>query len=172
MSSYAPFGYPYGTNFSYGSLLGGTDWLHPEYVADVGTREASTSIPHTGSFGASKYLIVKNLGISIPSNGTVDGFELIVNRKCINFEIEDQAIRIIDNGTLWGQSRALVGTWGNVMYAAKYGTLTDCWNVSAPLTPAIVNNVNFGIGIKVWNPNMTLDDTAYVDSIYGGVAYH
>ena len=111
------------------------------------------------AMGPSLGLTVKGYGFNIPAGATINGVEVRVERKysrTTNYgRIYDQIACLVLNGTpTWEQSaiypnynRAVIWTeWARLSEEIKvFGGPTDTWGV--PLTPADVNNPNFGFNI-------------------------
>ena len=98
--------------------------------------------------GYSKYLTATNFGFSIPGTATINGIEVTVKKNIINGDTFDLSAKLYDDtGVPAGDEKAKSGNWPTVSTSVIYGGATDLWGLS--LTPAIVNNVNFGFGIAV-----------------------
>ena len=129
---------------------------------------------------------VTGFGFNIPTDATIDGIEVRVERKFTRptsanaaSYIADQMADLVLNGVpMWEQSatypdynRAVLWTqWSrNVDEIKLFGSPTDKWG-KADLSPADINNPNFGFNI--WAQKQGVSGTlAYIDCIVMTVYY-
>jgi len=105
-------------------------------------------------------LLCTNFGFSIPSNVTIDGVEVQIEKHgatnrlgVLDFEI------VLTEG---GDNKQLGGLWPAADTTFTYGGASDTWGNL--LTPALVEDADFGISIIVQNFSFPLDtETAFLD---------
>jgi hypothetical protein len=135
-----------GTGESVDKGLGESTWGTPgNIVSDNGSDATITS----GSSG-SDYLVGRNCGFSIPTGATING--VLVRVEASESAGGSEALL----AQLQDATAALVGTnktntnEGNITGTAKavytFGSTSDVWGAS--LTPAIVNDPDFGV--RLW----------------------
>ena len=137
------------TDSSYGNGAylwsgGGSDAIADDSVlTTVGVGYINGVIPY--------YLKATNFGLSIPSNATITGVVVEVDKKCTNnsstLYCKDYNVSLVKGGTIEGTNQAATSTkWGTTEAYATYGTSTDMWGIS--LTPDDVNASNFGFVVQ------------------------
>lgn len=95
------------------------------------------------------YLKASNFGFSIDSGATIDGIEVIIERKDAGGSVTDSEIKILN-----GDGSAGVGTTNRSTGAAwptndantTFGSSSDSWGET--WTPAKVNSSDFGVYIR------------------------
>jgi len=87
-----------------------------------------------------------NFGFSIPLGATINGVEVRVELGHTYGTPTDYEVRLIKGGTISGDSRAMAGTWPLADTYRTYGSPADTWGLT--LTPADINDVNFGATIR------------------------
>jgi hypothetical protein len=96
----------------------------------------------------SNYLKFLDWGFAIPSNATITGVTVTINKLLSQNVIEDYIVRLVVNNSLTGNNKAASGRWPIfVATDSIYGSTTDLWG--ATLTPALVNAATFGFVIAV-----------------------
>lgn len=120
----------------------GTAWTNPGNITADDTSYATCA---SGSSG-SAYLVARNLGFSIPTGATIDGVTVVVNgsehsagSETVSAQLQD------DSAALVGSAKTLSWT-GTAKTNYTYGGSADKWG--ATLTPAIVNDPDFGV--RIW----------------------
>lgn len=98
------------------------------------------------------YLKATNYGFSIPSGSTINGIEVIIERKAaINTlvsYVKDNTVKLYKAGTITGSDKADTSTkWPTSDTDKTYGSSSDLWGDS--WTDSDINNSGFGVGIKV-----------------------
>lgn len=96
----------------------------------------------------SDYLVVNGFGFTIPTNATITGFEVNIERSDVNGKCKDNILSLINSGVITGNNKALNPAWPTTDAVQVYGSATDLWG--ATWTPADVNNSTFGIAFS-WN---------------------
>ena len=121
---------------------GASDWVTPGNIVSDNATDATVASGASGS----DYLIARSFGFSIPAGNTILGITVIVEAsehssgtESLNAQLQNET------ATLVGASKAntISGT-AKALYT--YGSSSDTW--SASLTPAIVNDVDFGV--RLW----------------------
>lgn len=125
-------------------------WVSPGSVgADDGT-EASITAATYDSPDISELLHCNDFGFSIPSDATIDGIVVEIDRRNSAGAASDNRVQLSTGGFafLVGDNKAATSTdWPTSTAVATYGSSTDTWN--AGLTPTQINNIDFGIWISV-----------------------
>lgn len=121
--------------------IGATGWTTPENVVSDNASDATCN-----AAASSQYLVGRNCGFNIPTTSTVRGVTVTIEAsehaggtESLNAQLQNDA------GALVGSSKAntISGT-GKSVYT--YGTSSDVWG--ATLTPAIINDADFGV--RLW----------------------
>lgn len=144
---------------SYGSQA----WTNPgnALVSDGVFATVNTGASSTNSH----YLNVTGFGFSVPSNATITGVYVEIQRESAAGAVNDNQVLLVKGGTAQTtQNRASLAAWGTTLAWQAYGSSTDLWGLS--LAPADVNGSGFGVALSV-NGN----DTASVDAIRVTVYY-
>lgn len=121
--------------------IGATAWTSPTSVQADDTVDATCN-----AAASSQYLVARNFGFAIPPNATILGVVFSVEASEHSAGTEPLLAQLQNSsGTLVGSSKS-TSNEGSISGTAKavytYGAVTDVWG--AALTPAIVNNANFG----------------------------
>lgn len=123
------------------------------------------------SLGAGSYLIYGyTYGFTVPSNATITGISLSVNRwSPLASTVVDKDIFLLKGGGILSVNKADPGTyWPSVNTARTYGGSNDLWGLG--WTPADINgNLVAGVGCK--QVATTSNSVCYVDSIQLTVYY-
>jgi hypothetical protein len=141
------------------------EWKDRNYVKSNDGNNASVEIgkDFSGDLLATKY------GFSIPTNATINGVQVIIGRKTGTVgRLSDSKVQLLVGGTATGDNKKLDTNWLTSETAVIYGSSSDLWNKA--LTPAIINNDNFGVFLKVKNSNVQ-DTKAFVNYIQIIVSY-
>lgn len=121
----------------------GTSWTNPGNITTTGTPYASVGLTNSSD---SKILRASNFGFSIPTNATINGIVVTIN-KMVNNTSGTRADVIVQlyNGSsaLVGDNKAKATNWSGSFTDVVYGGTADNWN--AGLTAADINNSNFGV---------------------------
>jgi len=167
---------PTGSNVN----TGGPAWANPGNITNSDNNRASASLI---SGQTSDALVANNFGFTIPTNATIDGITVNIERYgtrttffiFVSRAIRDQTIQLTKNGTTAvGANRALTTTnWPASDGTQSYGGAADLWGTT--WTPAEINNSNFGVYIQAFSwklgfvGNATL--SAFVDHVTVTVDY-
>ena len=138
------------------SNVGGSD--------DVYARHTNIFTPNKTSL-----LEVTNFGFSIPSNATIDGISVEVERNEVSFgDAVDDEVRIIKGGVLGSVNKAdSVTIWPSTDVAVSYGGVSDLWGES--WTHSDINSTNFGVAVSaISNSGLS---TCQIDNINATVYF-
>lgn len=97
------------------------------------------------------WLRASQFGFAIPSTANILGVKVEINRRGgVADYLYDSSLRLVDaSGTNIGDDKASGSAWPTDPTTATYGSSTDLWGVT--LTPAIVNDSDFGIRLSARN---------------------
>jgi hypothetical protein len=118
--------------------IGATAWTSPgNIVSDNGTDATCNAA------ASSQYLVARNFGFTIPTSATIVGVTVRVEASEHSTGDETLNARLQDEtGTLVGSGKtASISGTGKAI--DTYGATNDVWG--ATLTPAIVNDADFGV---------------------------
>lgn len=109
-----------------------------------------------GSGGYSHYLKATNFGFSIPTDATIDGIVVEIERSCDSSDPDfaiDSEVKIVKfNGTIGTENKAdTVNNWPITDTYKSYGSSSDLWSES--WSASDINNSNFGVVLSVLNGN-------------------
>jgi hypothetical protein len=131
----------------------GFSWNNPGNAQNSDGSYATAGTP-LGIFSSaySNYLVIQNFGFSIPSTATICEIVVDVQRYAsgliVGGSVSDKSVRLLQNGSLYGNDLAAGGGWPGSDGTATYGnaTLASTWGGS--WQPSDVNNTNFGVAIS------------------------
>jgi hypothetical protein len=135
--------------------IGTITWTNPGYITADDTNYATASnVPING--GTTHYLQGTNYGFAIPSNATINGITVVINRQSSGVQspfLRDNVISLVKAGVIQSTNRAATSTdWPtSALGTATYGGTSDLWDTA--WTPADINNTNFGVVLSAINPN-------------------
>jgi hypothetical protein len=117
--------------------IGATAWTNPGNIVSDNATDA------TNNGSSSNYLVARNYGFSVPGAATIAGITVRIElsehspgSETLNARLQDE------NGALIGSGKTASVT-GTTKTVYTYGSTSDLWG--ATLTPAIVNDVDFGV---------------------------
>ncbi|WP_052480082.1 beta strand repeat-containing protein, partial [Flavobacterium hibernum] len=153
-----------GNNINPGS---GTGWSSSGNITAEDNNYATVSL---SSGSTSQYLRGTNYGFAIPSNATINGITVIINRRSVNNTgIRDNRVSLVKGGIVQTLNKAVTGTnWTTSFSTNSYGGEADLWG--STWTAADINAANFGVVLSSYNNNNS-SRTASVDYIQITVAY-
>lgn len=111
-------------------------------------------------------LKLTNFGFSLPSDATVVGIEVDIEKSAdVADTIKDEQVRLLNaSGVLEGDNKADVDTaWGTSDATANYGGSTDMWGTS--FTKSDVEDSDFGVEIRATKGTSTDDVIASIDHV-------
>jgi len=127
----------------------------------------------------SNYLKATNFGFNIPSNATIQGVEVQIERNATNLQngnVVDNQVSLIKKGKISPFNKAhFLQFWTSEDRLVNYGNDLDLWGET--LTPANINSPDFGVAISVGLVNTDTDGltvgsaTANINSITMTVTY-
>lgn len=128
-------------------------WTTPGNI----TTEAdyASQAPDKNDYG--DWLRASNFGFSVPSEATIDGIKVQINRMCHNYtdSLQDSSLRLVDgSGNNVGDDKASATYYPTTATTAEYGGSSDTWNASP--TPTMVNDSDFGVRLSVYNATSTI----------------
>lgn len=154
--------------------VGTSAWSSPSLITADDNSNA-TALRNSDGTTTTNYLQATNFGFAIPTNATITGVTVSVNRyasaNSSSDYVRDNVVSLIKSGSVTSTNRGLTTTnWiitqSNV---ASYGGTNDLW--SSSWTPAEINATNFGVALSA---NITRDNgtvTANVDYIQVTITY-
>tara|TARA_R110002020_G_scaffold174307_1_gene365425 strand:- start:4123 stop:11802 length:7680 start_codon:yes stop_codon:yes gene_type:complete len=160
-SSFSSTNYPFSASQS-GSYTT-TTGIWTEIQRITGSEDGQTarvlSQPSQGFITSSlipNQLLVSNYGFNIPTNATITGFEVTINRNVISASgysplrnVKDRDLYLSKNTSsasehFQGTNKAdTITEWPRIRATASYGSPTDLWGQT--WTPAEVNSPEFGL---------------------------
>jgi hypothetical protein len=161
-----------------GELDGGTimTCLPPTYWLDVsGALSNSMSTAGAADYeqafdnGYNDTLALSAFGVSIPSDGVIQGIQFQVDRSGDSNSV-DNSIRVLKGGAPVGMDHKASGAWPDTLTFATYGGPSDTWG--ATWTPADITSTGFGIAVTPQQINsMNNLDYVYIDAVRVTVYY-
>ena len=151
--------------------VGTVAWGTPGNITAAGTPFATMSVAANAT---TNYLRATNYGFSIPTNATIQGVTVSINRSSsgtVTPFLRDNVVSLVKAGTIQSTNKAVTGTnWSNnnVLAVANYGGAADLW--ATTWTPTEINDVNFGVVLSATNPSAN-SRTTTVDYIRVTVSY-
>lgn len=116
----------------------------------------------------SNYLKATNFGFSIPSNATIEGIVVNVDRSAsVVNTVTEAEIKLLKAGTIVGNNAATVNYWPTTAAVASYGSSSGLWGTT--WTYSDINDTNFGVVLAT--QSSPTGKTGYVDYISITVYY-
>ena len=150
--------------------VGTVSWTNPDYIITPGSPYASISFSNQTN-QISNYLLATNYGFDIPTNATITGITVVINRYANNTPslIMDNAIYLVFNNSYTGNNKAdTMTSWPSTLGTASYGDATDLWG--ATWTPDQINDPSFGVALSILKGSNG-NRSAMVDSMQISVNY-
>lgn len=120
-----------------------------------------------GAASASHYLKATDFGFSIPPAAVILGIEVDVEKLEVGGVIHDNAVLIVQGGTITGTDHSNPNEWPMSDAVVSYGSPSDLWGLS--WTPSDINSSGFGVAIS--GKDSVSGALARVDSISITVSY-
>lgn len=129
----------------------GNQWVNPSRI--TANDSSSATMPGCANTDGN-YIQASNFGFSIPTNATILGIVLLVNRASVlpdspnGDDCTDSRVRLVNSsGTILTTDKAVKppatgAHWPAAFTSVSYGSPTDLW--SAAWAPSDINNSNFG----------------------------
>ncbi len=142
---------------------GNIDWSRSRRAATSNNSYATVNINNSSS--SSRYLRATNFGFSIPTNATITGIEARIEKSEANNStstyIRDYSVRLVKNGTLVGDNKALTSTnWSTSDTTVSYGGSNNLWGTTWSVGD--INDSDFGLALSVGRSGSS-NETARVD---------
>jgi hypothetical protein len=159
------------TGARFPGTVSGASWTNPNNVLADDNVVASMTLA-AGVTGGS--IDVTNFGFSIPSDATIVGIAVNVERFAgANTLIKDNNVQLLKAGSPVGSNKAGTTTWATSGPGAKgtdvaYGTASDLWGTT--WTVADLTASNFGLRFSAKNSGAS-STTANIDEISVTVSY-
>jgi hypothetical protein len=154
-----------GTTATSGS---GASWSNPDNIKVDDSTYARSTIQEQGR---TLYLHAKNFGFAIPTGSTITDVSFSYIRKtdagldCVH----EYGVYILDvNGAISGTNKAAATFWTLSEVTVTKAGNGAYWGVT--LTPDLINNVNFGVGISAIN-DVLATYYAYIDYVSCTITY-
>ncbi|HJS20460.1 MAG TPA: Ig-like domain-containing protein, partial [Anaerolineales bacterium] len=97
---------------------------------------------------ASQNLDMTNFGFSIPTDATINGISVEMNRWASAGNVSDDTVQLFKAGSLVGEDKAADGNWDTVTSTVvTYGGASDLWGTT--WTPAEINASDFGVTLDL-----------------------
>ncbi len=118
----------------------------------------------------SDFLNVTGFGFSIPSDATITGITVQIERSDSDSMTRDSVLRLLKDGIQSGNNKAVYSFWTPTDTVITYGSSSDLWGTN--LSPTDVNKSNFGVGFRVNRTrSAVLFNQIYIDHIQVKVHY-
>jgi hypothetical protein len=161
MGTYGPL--PGGT-FATDSLVGTIAWTSASN-AQTSDNSYATSVLLLGQ--VTNYLKVTNLGFGIPTDASIAGITVNVERSTTVLNAtQDNSIKLAVSSSPVGDDKASANLWPTADATATYGSATDLWGTT--WTPSQINDSTFGVEISAI---ADLGGTAQIDYVTITVDY-
>ena len=150
------------------------DWVSPNNILASDNVYTTAALSYgSDSTAVSDYIRADYFGFDIPEFATIDGIIGTLERKASAASvIQDYIVSILKNGTVPAGSddkKYTLGYWPAADDTINYGSASDLWGTT--WTPADINNVLFGFGIRAKYMPGYGSATAYVDYMSMTVYY-
>lgn len=138
----------------------GSTGTSPTITLSSGAANVQTSnntydtIAHGSGTNTSNYIHYTNFNTSsIPSGATINGIELIIERKAsATNRISDEVIQLVIGGTRVGTNQARATKWPTTdTDSATYGGAANLWGATVTYADVVTNASTFGIAVKTTN---------------------
>ena len=155
-----------------GTWAGGNDWGTPDNVKlddDLTAAWTGAKFPNTPAPGEGPELKTSGYGFAVPLDATITGIELKIKGRTDANRIGELVYLTVASNI---HGNFLVDDWTDMSETATlnyhtYGSSADLWG--ATLTPAIVNNANFGWTFMIFDALAPL--TSRIDIMQMNVHY-
>jgi len=121
------------------------DWTTPSNITADDSSVATVTLSNQ-----TDWLYASNFGFAIPSGATINGIEVTINKSAVdNFGevfVYDTDVQLYDGSAFSGDNKEKAAAWPTSLTDSVYGGSSDAWGVT--LTPAMVNDSSFGVGLQ------------------------
>lgn len=154
--------------------IGSASWSGSNNIGSDNGSNATVSKGSPDGSLTSNYLRGTNFNFAIPSNATIDGIQVSMNRYAsansgLDY-VQDNSVKLVKGGVVTGNEKASAGNWSTTTSTVvNYGGASDLWGTT--WTPSEINASNFGVVLSalVSRDNGTV--TANVDYVSITVYY-
>jgi hypothetical protein len=155
-------------------LNNGVSWQNPGEIVTPGSPYATATLTQGSLY--SDYLQATGYGFAIPDDVAIMGIEVTVNHRVDdhNANIMDNELRLLKDGQVVGENRAIAVAWPVSFIMVTYGGPTDLWGTD--WTAADINSPNFGVALAAYRANngsnlrQAVVDSMQVTVYYGNTA--
>lgn len=147
-----------GASSSRGGFEGGA-WTNPGNITLDDGSVANASLSASDDW--SPYLKGTNFGFTIPTDSTIRGIKLDINRKNNGFPAIDETIKLVKGGTVVGDNKASATSYPASLTVQSYGGTDDLWGTT--WTYSDINSSGFGAVLSFTQNGMS-SASAAVDS--------
>jgi hypothetical protein len=125
--------------------IGTVAWSDPESATLSDDARATADLADAD---VTNYLRAADFRFELPATAVVQGIELSVERSAdVSDVVSDHEVRVAVDGALLPKVFVDGATWGSSDAVVGYGGETDLWDSAETITPALVNQTNFGVAI-------------------------
>ncbi len=157
-------------NDNNGFTMGNVSWSNPSNAQTSNNVRATAAFTVGGD--TSNYLKATGFGFSIPTDATINGIKVEVERS-ISVQafntVTDNSVKIVQAGTIGGNEKANGSSWTTTDTYDTYGGTTDLWGLT--WTAAAINASNFGAVISATAVEISDTTNAQIDHIRITVSY-
>ena len=102
----------------------------------------------SSSLTSTHYLKATNFGFNIPTNATINGIKVEIERKKATFfQCIDSEVKIVkSNGSIGTTNKSTGASWSTTETYDSFGGTNDLWGET--WLPSDINNSNFGVVIS------------------------
>ncbi|MCI0352275.1 MAG: hypothetical protein L0Z53_22890 [Acidobacteriales bacterium] len=146
--------------------FGFDEWQDAIFAAASDNAYASATGSPTSTLSATNY------GFTLPSDATVTGIELSIERHDVGFfggGFRDLLVSLIRAGIIEGANKATATQWPDSDEIATYGSSNDLWTLA--FTAAQVNSSQFGAALRAESIGGGFAISAHVDHMQLTVHY-
>jgi hypothetical protein len=137
-----------GTGANVSTGFGTASWSNASNITAC-DNSYCTATYSGGTHGGFDYLKASNFGFSIDSDATIDGIEVIVERKDAGGSVTDSEVKILNGDGSSGvgtTNRSAGAAWPTGDTETTFGSSSDSWGET--WTAAKVNSSNFGVYLR------------------------
>lgn len=129
------------------AAVGTVSWVNPANATASDNVYATATAPST-SLESTHYLKATNFGFNIPTNATINGINVeIERRKETFFQCVDNEIKIVkSDGSIGTTNKSAGASWSSSDTYDSFGGATDLWGES--WTASDINDTDFGVVIS------------------------
>jgi len=95
------------------AAVGTTAWVNPGNVASSNNTYAIANPSYDEDYVPTHYLKCTNFGFAIPSGATIDGIQVVVERRDDFFGTRDKVVSLVKGGAVSGDNKKSALTWSD-----------------------------------------------------------